>query len=168
MNPADINLLILDVDGVLTSGVIVTGPEGESLKQFHVQDGYAIKLWRRSGGRVAVISGRSSEAVTRRAEELGIDWLRMGVGEKLPAYEAILAEAGCDDRPVAFVGDDLPDIPPMQRSALPIAVANAHPAVKRVALYVTRRAGGEGVVAEIVELLLRKQKRWSRGMVDEG
>lgn len=162
MNPADINLLILDVDGVLTSGVIVTGADGESVKHFHVQDGFAVKLWQRCGGRVALLSGRSGEAVKRRAEDLGIRWVHTGVSEKLPAYEAILAEAGCDDAAAAFVGDDLPDIPPMLRAGLPIAVANAHPAVKRVSQYVTRRAGGSGVVAEIVELLLRKQRRWSR------
>lgn len=163
-NAALIELLILDVDGVLTDGRLTTASGGESAKSFYVQDGCAIKLWQRCGGKVAILSGRSSEAVTRRATELAIEWVHLAVTDKLSAYDDIVASTGCDDAAVAYLGDDLPDVGPMLRCGFPVAVANAVPAVKRASLYVTRRGGGEGAVAEVVELLLRKQKRWSRAL----
>ena len=166
MNPARIELLILDVDGVLTDGRIVMEGGGERTKHFHVQDGCAIKLWRRCGGKVAILSGRSAEAVDRRARELGVDWVHTGVERKLDAYKTILASSGLGDAHVAYVGDDLPDLGPMARSAFPLAVSDAVPAVKRSALYITRRGGGCGAVAEIVELLLRKKGRWSQEMIE--
>lgn len=157
-----IRLLVLDVDGVLTDGgVTLSGAEEPSTRTFHVQDGLAIKLWRERGGRAAIISGRSSDAVARRAAELGIEWVRQGISDKIAAYEELLMLAHTDDSSVAYVGDDLPDLPPMLRCALPVAVVNAVPQVKRAAAYVTRRKGGSGCVAEIVEFLLRKQKRWT-------
>lgn len=165
MELASIDLLILDVDGVLTDGHVVAGPNGESIKRFHVHDGCAVKLWQRCEGRVAILSGRGGEAVTRRAAELGIKWVHTDVTDKLAAYDAILASAGRRDEAVAYVGDDLPDLAPMARAGFSVAVADAVPAVKRAADYVTRRAGGRGVVAEVVELLLRKQKRWSRDLL---
>ena len=160
-----IELLILDVDGVLTDGRVVTAPEGDGAKAFYVQDGCAIKLWQRCGGRVAILSGRGGEAVKRRAAELGIATVHTGVANKLAAYESILAAGGLTDSAVGYLGDDLPDLEPMARVGFPVAVANAHPAVKRAALYITRRGGGCGAVAEVVEFLLRKQKRWSRAML---
>jgi len=161
MNAASIELLILDVDGVLTDGRLIMASEGEPAKPFHAQDGCAIKLWQRCGKRVAILSGRPSAAVTRRAAELGIEHVRTGAVDKLSAYTEIVSLLGCTDAVAAYVGDDLPDVGPMRRCGLPIAVANAVPAVKQVSQYVTRRRGGEGAVAEVVELLLRKQKRWS-------
>lgn len=165
MDLAAINLLIVDVDGVLTDGSIFTSPEGEFTKRFHVQDGFALQLWQRRGRQAALLSGRSGEAVHRRAAELGIRWVKTGIEKKLAGYEALLASANCDDRCVAYVGDDLPDLAPMARAAFPVAVANANPAVKRAATYVTRRRGGQGAVAEVVELLLRKQGRWSPDLI---
>ena len=159
MDVTSIKLLILDVDGVLTDGRIVTDPGGDPRKSFHVQDGYAIKIWQRCGGEAAILSGRADRVVTQRAAELGIEWVHVGALDKLQAYESILAEAGCTDSNVAYVGDDLPDLGPMARCAFPIAVANAVPAVKRASVYVTRVSGGLGAIAEVVELLLRKQKR---------
>jgi 3-deoxy-D-manno-octulosonate 8-phosphate phosphatase (KDO 8-P phosphatase) len=167
MNMDSIELLILDVDGVLTDGLIVTGPEGERIKRFYVQDGCAIKLWQRCGLEVALLSGRGGEVVERRAAELGIEWVRTGVSDKSEAYESILSEGTRSDSAVAYVGDDLPDLGPMARCGFPVAVANAVPAVKRASAYVTRRAGGRGAVAEVIELLLRKQKKWSLGMLTE-
>ena len=167
MDVASIKLLILDVDGVLTDGRVTFGSEGETIKTFCVQDGCAIKLWQRSGGKVAILSGRTCEAVSRRAAELGIEWVQTGVADKRSAYEAILASAGCDDVDVAYLGDDLPDLGPMSRCGLPVAVANAAPAVKRASRYVTRRRGGDGAIAEVVEFLLRKQKRWSRALFED-
>ena len=167
MNTVSIELLILDVDGVLTDGGITMTPEGESSKTFHAQDGGAIKLWQRSGGKVAILSGRSSEVVVRRAADLGIEWVRTGVKDKCETYESLIALSGCDHGAVGYVGDDLPDVGPMSRCGFPVAVANAVPAVKRAASYVTRRRGGEGAVAEVVELLLRKRKWWSQGILNE-
>ena len=161
MNVARIELLILDVDGVLTDGRLIMGSYGEPAKAFHAQDGCAIKLWQQCGGKAAILSGRPSEAVGRRAAELGIEHVRTGVTDKLSAYVEIVSALGCTDTVVAYVGDDLPDISPMRRCGLPIAVANAVPAIKQVSQYVTRRRGGEGAVAEVVEILLRKQARWS-------
>ncbi len=165
MVPKQVNLLILDVDGVLTDGGLSTTPGDGWGKRFYVQDGCAIKLWQRFGGTVAILSGRSEACVAKRAEELGITHVRTGVGDKLPAYESILAAAKCDDGVTGYVGDDLPDLGPMGRAGFPIAVANAHPAVKRSSMYVTRRRGGDGAVAEVVELLLRRKRRWCEAMV---
>lgn len=160
-----IKLLMLDVDGVLTDGRIVVGPSGESTKPFYVQDGCAIKLWQQCGAEIAIVSGRSSDAIHHRAVELGIKWVHTGVTSKQSAYEAIRTTSGCGNAEVAYVGDDLPDLEPMSHCGFPVAVANAVPAVKRAALYVTRRLGGEGAVGEVVELLLRKKKRWSRALL---
>ena len=167
MNLASIALLILDVDGVLTDGSVVPGPDREWSKRFCAQDGCAIKLWQRRGGSVALLSGRADRVVEQRAADLQIQWVYTGISDKLKAYESILADGGFADSAVAYVGDDLPDLAPMTRCAFPVAVANAVPSVKRASAYVTRSAGGSGAVAEIVELLLRKQKRWSRDMLTE-
>ncbi len=160
-----IKLLVLDVDGVLTDGRVVPGEGGDGPKQFHTQDGCAIKLWLRCGGEVAILSGRSSDGVRRRAAELGIQHVHVGCANKPEAYEAILAAIGCAEDAVGYVGDDLPDLGPMARCAFPVAVANAAPAVKRAAMYVTRRPGGFGAVAEVIELLLRKRQHWSRAQL---
>ena len=167
MGPTEVKLLILDVDGVLTDGRISPLGDEESVRGFHVHDGCAIKLWKSSGGKVAILSAREGHDVARRAAELRIDWVKVGVADKLAGYEAILASADCVDAAVAYVGDDLPDLGPMSRCAWPVAVADAVPAVKRAAQYVTRRAGGCGAVAEVIELILRKQNRWSPTLLRE-
>jgi 3-deoxy-D-manno-octulosonate 8-phosphate phosphatase (KDO 8-P phosphatase) len=167
MKPTGVKLLILDVDGVLTDGRVSASGDDESVRRFHVHDGYAIKLWKRCGGRVALLSVREGRDVARRASELGIEWVKLGIADKLAGYEAILASADCVDAAVAYVGDDLPDLSPMLRCAWPVAVADAVPAVKRAAQYVTRRAGGCGAVAEVIELILRRQKRWSPALLRE-
>ena len=156
-----INLLVLDVDGVLTDGSIVMGESGPVTKVFGTHDGYALKLWGRVGHKIAIISGRTSPAVERRAAELGIEAVRQGCEDKLATYDRLLEAAGATDAAVCYVGDDVPDLPPMRRCAFPVAVANAVPAVKQTAQYVTRLPGGTGAVAEVIELILRKQRRWS-------
>ncbi|MCH7925049.1 MAG: HAD hydrolase family protein [Planctomycetes bacterium] len=161
MNWASIELLVLDVDGVLTDGRILSSAEGGWEKSFYVQDGCATKLWSQMGGQVAIISGRSEPALDRRAAELGIQTVCKGVSDKTAALDVILSSSDTNARGVAYVGDDLPDLGPMSRVTFPVAVANAHPAVKRSAMYITRRKGGRGAVAEVVEFLLRKQGRWS-------
>jgi 3-deoxy-D-manno-octulosonate 8-phosphate phosphatase (KDO 8-P phosphatase) len=161
-----IKLLILDVDGVLTDGRLAIGADGESHKSFHVRDGCAIKLWRRSGGQVAILSGRTHPGLARRAVELEINLVETGQARKLDAYQRIVDRAMVADAEVGYVGDDLPDLAVMRRCAWPVAVAGAAPDVKRVARYVTRAHGGRGAVAEVVELLMRKQKRWTGAALD--
>jgi 3-deoxy-D-manno-octulosonate 8-phosphate phosphatase (KDO 8-P phosphatase) len=165
---AKITLLILDVDGVLTDGVLPYDGSGDREKAFYVQDGGAVRLWQAAGGAVAIISGRESPAVVKRAGDLGIRFVRQGVANKLPVYEALCREIGADDRQVSFIGDDLLDIPPMRRCGYPIAVANAVPMVKRVARYITQRHGGKGAVAEAVARLLRHNGTWAEAMAPFG
>ena len=150
-----IRLLILDVDGVLTAGDVYVTPESDAVRTFHVQDGYAIKRWHESGGVSAILSGRGSKVIETRARQLGVSWVDMGCDHKIDGFERICAAAGVPKQDICMVGDDLPDVGPMARSGFSIAVANARPQVKRVAAFVTRRRGGTGVVAEVVEHLLR-------------
>jgi 3-deoxy-D-manno-octulosonate 8-phosphate phosphatase (KDO 8-P phosphatase) len=156
-----IKLLILDVDGVMTTGALAYSAAGNEEKTFYVQDGGAIGLWKKAGGAVAIISGRKSKAVDARARDLGIATVFQGVLDKIPVYETICRQAGVSDEEVSFVGDALLDVEPMRRCGYPIAVANALPRVKRAARYVTRRSGGDGAVAEAVERLLRHNGTWS-------
>ena len=162
-----INLLILDVDGVLTSGQVVFDAGGPTGRTFHVHDGCFVKLWHRSGGQSAIISGRRCPAVEQRAAELGVSRVIQGAGDKLAAYDSLLGELQATDDQVCYVGDDLPDLGPMGRCSLPVAVYNAVPAVKQWACYVTRRPGGDGAVAEVIEFILRKQRRWSQATLLE-
>jgi 3-deoxy-D-manno-octulosonate 8-phosphate phosphatase (KDO 8-P phosphatase) len=159
--PRMIKLLILDVDGVLTTGALPYDADGNEVKTFHVQDGGAIRLWQRAGGAVAIVSGRSSPAVDARAKDLGIETVVQGVADKGPAYASICQTHGVSDAEVAVVGDDLVDLPMMRRCGYPIAVDNAAALVKRAARYVTRRRGGEGAVVEAVERLLRINGAWA-------
>lgn len=150
-----IKLLILDVDGVLTTGALPYDADGNRRKTFYVQDGSAIRLWMAQGGQVAILSGREAPSVNARAEDLGIPTVVQGVPDKVPAYETICRQAGVSEAEVAVMGDDLPDLPLLQRCGYPIAVENAHRFAKRIAKYVTRRSGGAGAIAEAVERLLR-------------
>lgn len=159
-----IRLLILDVDGVMTTGELPYSAAGQEVKSFFVQDGGAIRLWQSSGGRVAIISGRESNAVNARAKDLGVKPVIQGVPDKLPAYETVCREAGVADAEVSLIGDDLPDLAVMRRCGYPVAVANAIPRVKRAARYVTRRPGGEGAITEVVERLLRYNGTWTEAM----
>lgn len=164
--PADrfarIRLLLLDVDGVLTDGRVTYVDNGLEIKSFHVRDGSGLKFWRQSGGRVAILSGRSSPAVVRRAKELGIDPVVQGADGKLPAFARILKETGMNPDQVCAVGDDLPDLPVLTRCGLAVAVADAAPEVRAAAHFVTTAQGGRGAVREVVEWLMRGQGTWDR------
>lgn len=149
-----IKLLVLDVDGVLTDGRLWFGAEGEALKVFHVRDGAGIKALQSAGVTVAIISGRTSPAVTRRAAELGIRHVRQGAEDKAAALAELLGETGVAASVTACIGDDTPDLAVMTRVALPIAVADAHPSVLAAAHHVTRLGGGRGAVREICDLLI--------------
>jgi 3-deoxy-D-manno-octulosonate 8-phosphate phosphatase (KDO 8-P phosphatase) len=163
---ARIELLLLDVDGVLTDGGIVYANDGTETKRFHVRDGSGLKLWQRAGKRAAIVSGRSSPAVERRAAELGIDPVLQGRADKRPAFEAVLAATGLRPEQVCAVGDDLPDLPVLVRCGLAVAVADACPEVRAAAAYVTTIPGGHGAVRDAVEWLLKLQGAWN-GLVAE-
>lgn len=157
---AVIELLIVDVDGVLTDGGIVYGTGGLEVKAFHVRDGSGLKLWRKAGKRSGVITGRSSPVVDIRAAELDVSFVVQGAAEKLAAYREMLTRAGVRPEAVCYVGDDLPDLPPLRRCGLAVAVADACAEVRAAAHYVTRARGGNGAVREVIELVLRCQGAW--------
>ncbi|MGE0553797.1 MAG: KdsC family phosphatase [Gemmatimonadales bacterium] len=163
-----IRLLALDVDGVLTDNAVYLGPvngQRVELKRFDIQDGLGMGLLRSTAIRLAWVSGRVSEATTLRATELKVPTVIQDAGaRKVPAMKALLAEQGLDWSEVAFVGDDLADLPVMRRVGLPIAVANAVDEIKAVARYVTARRGGEGAVREAIEALLRARGEWDQAV----
>jgi 3-deoxy-D-manno-octulosonate 8-phosphate phosphatase (KDO 8-P phosphatase) len=149
-----IRLLVLDVDGVLTDGRLFLSASGEVLKVFHVRDGSGLVAVRRAGIEVAIVSGRDSPAVTRRAAELGIRHVRQGVADKGEELDRLLAELGVDAAETACVGDDTPDLPMLRRAGLAIGVTDAHPALLEAAHWITRSPGGHGAVREVCDLLL--------------
>ncbi|RMF07471.1 MAG: HAD-IIIA family hydrolase, partial [Candidatus Neomarinimicrobiota bacterium] len=138
-----VKLVILDVDGVMTDGSIYRGEGNLELKRFHVSDGAGVVLARAAGLKLAVVSGRNSPATTSRMQELGITDVYNGTLNKLTPYEALKEKFQLRDEEIAYVGDDLVDLPVMERVGVPIAVANAYDPVKQIALYTTRAAGGE-------------------------
>jgi 3-deoxy-D-manno-octulosonate 8-phosphate phosphatase (KDO 8-P phosphatase) len=149
-----IRLLLLDVDGVLTDGRIVYDADGRELKTFHIHDGFGINQLRASGCLVGFLSGRASAAVERRAKELDVTIVHQGVGDKLPVYEQIQTEHRLRDDEIAYVGDDLPDLPVLARVGLAVAVASAVPEIRRTVHWITGRPGGGGAVREVTDLLL--------------
>lgn len=155
-----IRLLLLDVDGVMTDGRIIYDDHGGETKAFDVKDGHGIKLLQRAGIRVGIITGRQSAVVDRRAMELGIELVYQGAKDKLVPYREILQRTGLDDEQVAYVGDDLPDLPILRRAGFAATVADAIEEVKPYAHYVTQRTGGRGAVREICDLLLKESGRW--------
>jgi YrbI family 3-deoxy-D-manno-octulosonate 8-phosphate phosphatase len=159
---AAIAWLVLDVDGVLTDGGIVYGSGGLEVKQFHVRDGAGLKFWHQAGKHSAIITGRNSPVVEVRAAELGVARVFQGAGEKLAAMRRLLAETGTQPEAVCYVGDDLPDLPPLLHCGLAVATADACPEVRAAAHYVTRNAGGRGAVREAIELILHSQGAWQR------
>ena len=161
-----IKLLLMDCDGVLTDGRLWLTEDGNEQKSFNTHDGLGLTLFHRGGLKSGIITGRSSKAVTRRAQELGVEFVRQGEPDKVAAFEQLLKVAGVTEDEVAFVGDDLPDIPIMKRAELAVAVADAVEETRSVAHYVTRAAGGRGAVREVVELILKSQGRWN-DLLDE-
>ena len=161
-----IELLILDVDGVLTDVTLYYSNDGIESKRFHVRDGSGLKLWQSLGKRAAVISGRTSAAVTTRAAELGLSPLKQGCGsDKVPAFRAVLQEMGLRPDQVCAVGDDLPDLPLLLSCGLAITVGDACPDVRNIVHHVTAAHGGHGAVREAIEWLLTLTGQWP-GLVD--
>jgi YrbI family 3-deoxy-D-manno-octulosonate 8-phosphate phosphatase len=159
---AAIRLLLTDVDGVLTDGGVWLDNQGVESKCFNIHDGLAIRLWQQSGGQCGIITGRSSQVVKLRAVELDLDVVRQGVKEKLPEVQAIVAAMGLQAEQVAYLGDDLPDLPTIRFVGLGIAVADAPEEVRDAADYVTSVPGGRGAVREVVELILKNSGKWEK------
>lgn len=158
----NISALILDVDGVLTAGGIVYADDGREIKAFFVRDGWAIKAWQRAGLQVGILSGRDSEVTALRATELGITFVEQGSSDKVPGFGRLLMRMQVKPPAVAYVGDDMPDVPLLRVSGLGVAPAGACPDAARASHYVTRSPGGAGAVREAAELILRCQGRWPR------
>jgi 3-deoxy-D-manno-octulosonate 8-phosphate phosphatase (KDO 8-P phosphatase) len=157
-----IELVAFDVDGVLTDGGILLTDGGEQIKVFCVRDGTGLKYLLRAGLQVAMITGRTSRAVEHRAAELGIEYVFQGAKDKIEPYEALLKMTALRDEQVAYVGDDLPDIPILRRCGLGFAVADAAAEVKKVAHRLTAAPGGRGAAREVAEYVLRAQGKWTK------
>ena len=149
-----VRLLVLDVDGVMTDGRLHITAQGEETKVFHVRDGSGIVAVQRAGIAVAIISGRDSAAVSRRASELGIRHVFQGIADKRAALDALLAQLGLTTDALACVGDDTPDVPMLERATLAVAVADAHATARAAAHWTTPSPGGHGAVREVCDLLL--------------
>jgi 3-deoxy-D-manno-octulosonate 8-phosphate phosphatase (KDO 8-P phosphatase) len=165
---AKIRVLLMDVDGTMTPRFVClqSFPDGSvaEMKMFNAHDGAGVKLAGLMGIRTGLITGRDSPATARRAREGNMEFIAQGQGKKLEAYKAIVVRAGVSDEEVAYVGDDLPDLPLLGRAGLAIAVADAVPEVQRAAHYVTTARGGEGAVREVVELILKSQGKWKKAI----
>jgi 3-deoxy-D-manno-octulosonate 8-phosphate phosphatase (KDO 8-P phosphatase) len=157
---AGVRLLIVDVDGVLTDGRIILDNNGNEFKAFHVRDGHGLKMVQRVGIGVAIITGRQSKVVERRAKELGITEVHQRCRNKVEAHTKVNKKFGVADEEVAYVGDDIVDIPLLVRVGLPVAVADADESAKNYALMVTKNAGGRGAVREVTDLLLKAGGKW--------
>jgi 3-deoxy-D-manno-octulosonate 8-phosphate phosphatase (KDO 8-P phosphatase) len=161
----DVRLLLCDVDGVLTNATVLIG-DGREFKQFHIQDGLAMRLLHQEGFKVGWISARPSTATRQRAEELDIDFLHQERGSKVEAIEGILRQAGLAWKQVCYVGDDVVDLGALRRAGAAVAVANAIPEVQTAAHYVTQTSGGHGAIREVATLLLKAHGRWERLIAD--
>jgi len=155
-----IELILSDVDGVLTDGTIILDNQGIESKRFCIRDGQGIRLWQKAGYRFGLITLRSSHVVKVRAGELGIEIVRQGAGDKLTTMQQILDELGLTPEQTAYVGDDLPDMPVVRAVGLGVAVADACPELCEAADLITKAPGGAGAVREVTETILKAQRRW--------
>ncbi len=166
---AQIKLLLMDVDGTMTDGSVTLLSQTDGaleIKTFDAHDGQGLTLAHTAGLRTGCITGRESNALLRRAHEMKMEFIYMKQPLKMPAYEEILQKAGVPDSAVAYVGDDLPDIPLMRRAGLAIAVGDAVPEVKQAAHYTTKALAGHGAIREAVELVLKSKGIWET-MIDK-
>jgi 3-deoxy-D-manno-octulosonate 8-phosphate phosphatase (KDO 8-P phosphatase) len=156
-----VRLLLFDVDGVLTDGAVLMHADGSESKSFHIRDGAALVWAQRAGLSVGFLSARTSGATAQRAAQLGIRIVSQGVAHKADAYESICRQAGLEDSAVAFMGDDLLDLPVLSRVGLSAAPADAAPEVRASVDWVSSSGGGRGAARELIELVLRAQGRWN-------
>jgi 3-deoxy-D-manno-octulosonate 8-phosphate phosphatase (KDO 8-P phosphatase) len=167
---AQIKLILMDVDGTMTDGgvTLLSQPDGSALeiKRFDAHDGQGLSIAQTAGLRTGCITGRESAALQRRAHELRMDYVYMKIALKIPAWEEILRKAELPESSVAFIGDDLPDIPLMRRAGLAVAVGDAMPEVKKAAHYTTKALAGHGAVREAIELILKSKGIWEE-MIDK-
>lgn len=159
-----IQLVLLDVDGVLTAGEIIYSDNGEQLKVFNVKDGLGIRMLNAAGISVGIITGRTGGALQHRCRNLGIDLVFDGIRDKTAILDEIAAQTGISTEHMAFIGDDLPDLAVMRKVGLAVAVADAHETVRQSAHIVTRLPGGRGAVREICDAILQAQGRWKSVM----
>jgi len=153
-----VRLAIFDVDGVMTDGTLYFGPRGEAMKAFNIQDGHGLKLLQKAGIATAILSGRKSAAVARRAKELAIAHVIQGTGDdKVPAFEGLVKKLKLSEGACSFMGDDIQDLAVMRRCGLAVAPSNAVEAVRSSAHYVTRAHGGRGAIRELADLMIRAQ-----------
>lgn len=155
-----IELIIADVDGVLTDGGVIFDNQGIEIKQFHVRDGLGIKLWQRAGYQFGILTARSSHIVKVRAAELGIDLVRQGFEEKLPVVQEIIDSNQLVAEQVCYIGDDLSDLAVIKQVGLGAAVGDAVEEVRKAADCVTKAGGGRGAVRELIETVLKSKRRW--------
>lgn len=155
-----IKLAIFDVDGILSTGALYYGNDGEIFKPFHVHDGVGIKMLQRGGIQVGIISAKASAPLIKRLKDLGIEHTYLGHETKLPAYEELKAKLGLTDQQIAYMGDDLPDLPLLQRVGLAATAANAVEIVKQQVDFTAKNKGGKGAVREFCELLLKAQNKY--------
>jgi YrbI family 3-deoxy-D-manno-octulosonate 8-phosphate phosphatase len=156
-----IELILSDVDGVLTDGRVVLNNQGIESKAFHIRDGLGIRLWQRIGCRFGIVTARSSQVVKMRAAELDVSIVRQGAADKLATVREIVRELSMPLEHVCYIGDDLPDMPAVRAVGLGVAVADACDELRQSAHLVTRTAGGCGAVRELIEWILRQQRHWS-------
>lgn len=156
----NLRLVLLDVDGVLTDGTVIISASGSELKTFSIRDGAALVWTMKSGLEVGLLSGRASEATTRRAAELGITLVMQGVEDKRAAYLQLATARNLKDDQIAYMGDDLIDLPVLRRVGLSAAPADACPEVRQRVHLVTQASSGRGAVREFLELILRGRGRW--------
>lgn len=160
----DIKMLALDVDGVLTDGTLLVHADGSESKIFNTLDGHGIRMWQRAGLKVALLSGRASEPTKRRAEQLQIEYIFQDCHQKLLVLKDFLVQLGLGPQAVAYIGDDLTDLPVIRYVGFGVAVANAVDEVKQYADYVTTRPGGNGAVREVIEYILKNTGKWQELM----
>ena len=160
----EIKLLAMDVDGVLTDGGLLIGSDGTEFKNFNLLDGHGIRMWHRAGFKTAIISGRKSGATQARAKELEINFVYQPCDNKLEGFNDLLAKSGLEPQNIAYIGDDVMDIPLVKRAGFGVAVANAVNELKSCAHYITSGSGGNGAVREVIEYILKNTGQWDELM----
>jgi 3-deoxy-D-manno-octulosonate 8-phosphate phosphatase (KDO 8-P phosphatase) len=155
-----IELILSDVDGVMTDGGIHLLDSGEQLVKFHIRDGMGVRLWREAGKRFGIVTGRKLESIRRRAADLWLDIVRLGIDDKLPEVDALAAEFGLKREQVCYIGDDLLDLATIRAVGFGVAVADAVEDVRHAAKYTTSVRGGQAAVREVIELILKNTGRW--------
>lgn len=163
-----IELILSDVDGVMSDGGIHILDDGQQIMKFHIRDGMGVRLWRETGRRFGIVTGRKLESIRRRAADLWLDIVRLGIDDKLPEVDALAAELGLTREQVCYIGDDLLDLATIKAVGMGVAVADAVEDVRRGATYVTSVRGGQGAVREVVELILKNTGRWDEVLTRYG